>query len=80
MIKRAVEVMRQHPLDCMPKLIAGSDEQSSEESNEKESPAPVTGAKHSTDPVSDPDKSKKGEGVAETMRISGTVDPGRPAR
>ncbi|KAL8872813.1 MAG: hypothetical protein Q9174_001620 [Haloplaca sp. 1 TL-2023] len=36
-----------------------------------------TQTKHSTDISNDPDKSKKGEGYAETAKAMGTVDPGR---
>ncbi|KAL8690033.1 MAG: hypothetical protein Q9218_004433 [Villophora microphyllina] len=37
-----------------------------------------TQTKHSTDIDSDPNKSKKGEGMAETAKVQGTVDPQRP--
>ena len=33
---------------------------------------------HSSDIHNNPDKSKKGEGVAETAKLKGTVDPNRP--
>lgn len=36
--------------------------------------------KHSTDVAHDPDKSTKGEGVAETAKLKGTVDPQRPMK
>ncbi|MDI1489271.1 MAG: hypothetical protein OHK93_008549 [Ramalina farinacea] len=39
-----------------------------------------TDTKHSVDISNDPDKSKKGEGVPETAKLKGTVDPNRPAR
>ncbi|KAL9612482.1 MAG: hypothetical protein Q9167_002913 [Letrouitia subvulpina] len=35
---------------------------------------------HSTDIHNNPEKSKKGEGVAETAKLKGTVDPQRPMR
>ncbi|KAF2137454.1 uncharacterized protein K452DRAFT_235859 [Aplosporella prunicola CBS 121167] len=38
-----------------------------------------TDTKHSTDPVSDPNKSTKGEGTAETAKVKGTVSPNRPS-
>jgi len=37
-----------------------------------------TDTKHSTDITSNPEKSKKGEGVPETGKAKGTVDPKRP--
>ncbi|KAL8654824.1 MAG: hypothetical protein Q9226_003282 [Calogaya cf. arnoldii] len=37
-----------------------------------------TSTKHSTDLDSSPEKSKKGEGVVETAKVKGAVDPGRP--
>ena len=33
---------------------------------------------HPSNPDADPSKSKKAEGVAETTKVEGTVDPGRP--
>ncbi len=36
-----------------------------------------TDTKHSTDIGKDPDKSKKGEGVPETAKVQGTVNPSR---
>ena len=36
-----------------------------------------TDTKHSTDIGKDPGKSKKGEGVPETAKLQGTVDPSR---
>jgi len=44
-----------------------------EQSHKKES-----GAKHPY--IDHPEKSKKGEGVTETAKIQGTVDPRRDAR
>lgn len=38
----------------------------------------TTATKHSTDIGSDPEKSKKGEGVPETAKSSGTVSTNRP--
>ncbi|KAL8915989.1 MAG: hypothetical protein Q9172_006520 [Xanthocarpia lactea] len=37
-----------------------------------------TDTKHSLDLDSNPEKSKKGEGVVETAKVKGAVDPGRP--
>ena len=37
-----------------------------------------TNTKHSTDIANDPEKSKKGEGMPETAKSKGTVDPMRP--
>ncbi|KAI4270558.1 MAG: hypothetical protein LQ337_006603 [Flavoplaca oasis] len=37
-----------------------------------------TNTRHSTDLDNNPDKSKKGEGVVETAKVKGSVDPGRP--
>ncbi|KAL9598810.1 MAG: hypothetical protein Q9219_004229 [cf. Caloplaca sp. 3 TL-2023] len=37
-----------------------------------------TDTKHSTDMDNNPDKSKKGEGIVETAKIKGPVDPDRP--
>ncbi|KAL8802093.1 MAG: hypothetical protein Q9182_004037 [Xanthomendoza sp. 2 TL-2023] len=37
-----------------------------------------TSTKHSTDMDNNPDKSKKGEGMVETAKLKGSVDPGRP--
>ncbi|KAL8670061.1 MAG: hypothetical protein Q9168_005380 [Polycauliona sp. 1 TL-2023] len=37
-----------------------------------------TNTKHSTDMDNNPDKSKKGEGVVETAKVKGSVDPSRP--
>lgn len=37
-----------------------------------------TPTRHSTAIHLDPEKSKKGEGVPETAKVMGTVDPSRP--
>ncbi|KAF2718918.1 hypothetical protein K431DRAFT_296516 [Polychaeton citri CBS 116435] len=54
------------------------DSQESEGYKPEEDPAEKSGSKHSTNIRDDPNKSKKGEGVPETAKISGTVDPNRP--
>jgi hypothetical protein len=45
--------------------------------SKKQSGLSNTDTKHSTEPHLDPEKSKKGEGTAETAKIKGTVDPSR---
>jgi aspartate carbamoyltransferase catalytic subunit len=44
--------------------------------NTRQSASDTTGAKHPS--LDDDEKSKKGEGVAETAKIHGTVDSARP--
>jgi hypothetical protein len=37
-----------------------------------------TDTKHSTDITNDPEQSNKGEGMPETAKAKGTIDPKRP--
>ena len=46
--------------------------------SEKQEGLSNSNTKHSLDLDSNPEKSKKGEGVVETAKVKGPVDPGRP--
>jgi len=48
--------------------------------DEKQKGLSNTPTRHSTDPGADPEKSSKGEGMAETAKQMGTVDPNRPQK